>query len=88
MLFNLPVIISSLAGSSSDLVQNNGYTLPTDNISALSDAIVNCVSKTTKELETMGNRSYEIIQDYSYDAMMNGIKSLIYNEDSSYRQYI
>ncbi len=82
MLFNLPVIIASLAGSSSDLVRENGYTFPTDDVEALSKAITSCLNKSKDELSAMGNKSYEIIKSYSYDAMMDGVKSLLNREDS------
>jgi glycosyltransferase involved in cell wall biosynthesis len=82
MLFNLPVIIASLAGSSSDLVRSNGYTFPTDDVDALSKAVTSCLNKPLNELREMGDKSYEIIQSYSYDAMMDGIKNLLNSEDS------
>jgi glycosyltransferase involved in cell wall biosynthesis len=74
MNFELPVITSDLVGCAADLVDEgqNGFIYPvgdTDALTARMREMMDC------DLPAMGKRSAEIVQDYSYDAVVRGIRT-------------
>jgi len=76
MCFHLPVIISDLPGSGKDLVRDgeNGFIFRTGDIDSLSE----CLSKLIQNEDlrkSMGERSFEIIRKWDYEADIEGILS-------------
>ncbi len=76
MNFNLPVILSDLTGSAKNLVVegSNGYTFKTFDIPDLV-AKLNLVVKDNALSQQPSSR--EIIEGYSYDAIIKNIKTLV-----------
>jgi glycosyltransferase involved in cell wall biosynthesis len=74
MACNLPVIITSVAGCASDLVQDrwNGFVIPPRDVSQLAPAMARLAGDSARRAE-MGCRSRERIEDYSPDAWANGM---------------
>lgn len=83
MCFGLPIIISDLVGCGSDLVKNgeNGYIFPFGDIEKLSKCFEELVNN-SKKGKLFGEKSFEIIQDYSYLKDIAGIlTALDYNKN-------
>lgn len=78
MNFNLPVIVSDMAGSAYDLVVEdvNGYNYKCGDIKQLAEKIKTIIYDRNK-LENFGKRSKEMIKDYSYDTIINNIKTAL-----------
>ena len=74
MNFDLPVIVSDLVGCSDDLVEEgrNGFTYPVGDVEALADRM-RFFLQPADRMEEMGQRSGEIIQNYCYDRVVEGI---------------
>jgi glycosyltransferase involved in cell wall biosynthesis len=74
MACGLPIIVSSVAGCSADLVKDgwNGYVVPPGDSDRLS-AAMNSLVRQPDLRERMGARSAEWIQNYSPQACANGL---------------
>ena len=74
MACGLPVIVTSVAGCSTDLVDDgwNGYVVPPRNPEKLREAIDSLVQDSQLR-QKMGARSLERIRDYSPDACAEGL---------------
>lgn len=74
MCFKLPVIVSDLVGCGPDLVKDglNGYVFPLGNTEKLSRQIEDLIKNPRKRKE-FGRKSFEIVQDYSFDKDIEGI---------------
>lgn len=74
MACGLPIIVSSVAGCSLDLVQEgwNGHVVPPRDPQKLSGAI-NCLVRDRATRETMSARSLERIRSYSPEACADGL---------------
>ena len=77
MNFNLPVVISSLTGCSSNLVDKNGYIFKTGDVKDLSLKIKMFFKNNLEIRNEMGLKSKEIISKYSYEKIINGLKKII-----------
>lgn len=75
MNFSLPLLLSDLTGCSADLVRQgeNGWVFTTGDTDELAQRINQLASMAPEQLEAMGCRSLEIVQAYSYAAIMKGI---------------
>lgn len=74
MCFHLPVIVSDMAGCSKDIVKHNenGYMFPTGNIDKLSFYLEDLINDKEKRA-AFGKKSFEIVQEYSYEKDVEGI---------------
>jgi glycosyltransferase involved in cell wall biosynthesis len=77
MNFNLPVVISSLTGCSSNLVDKNCYIFKTGDVKDLSLKIKMFFKNNLELRKEMGLKSKEIISKYSYEKIINGLKKII-----------
>ena len=77
MNFNLPVVISSLTGCSSNLVDKNGYIFKTGDVKDLSLKIKMFFKNNLEIRKEMGLKSKEIISKYSYEKIIKGLKKII-----------
>jgi glycosyltransferase involved in cell wall biosynthesis len=72
MNFDLPVVVSHMAGCSDDLVtERSGYAYDTGSIDQLAAAIGKCHAKHDSF------KSSEVVRDYSYDAIRGSLLSLL-----------
>jgi glycosyltransferase involved in cell wall biosynthesis len=78
MNFHLPVLLSDLTGSSSDLVREgvNGHVFSTGDTGALASGLDSLLSLPEEELREMGAASARIIQGYSYREISQAIRQL------------
>ncbi len=74
MACSLPVVVTTVAGCTLDLVQNgwNGFVVPPSNASQLAIAMENLASDSALRVQ-MGRRSRERIESYSPAAWANGV---------------
>lgn len=74
MCFGLPIIISDIVGCGKDLVKNgkNGYIFSFGDIEKLSKYLGELASD-NKKRKLFGKKSFEIIQNYSYEKDIDGI---------------
>ncbi len=74
MNFRLPIIVSSVVGTAYDLVKDgeNGFILKVGDIHALAEKI-NYLNNNREKLIEMGNKSFEIVQNWSYKEDVDGI---------------
>jgi len=80
MACSKPILVSDKCGCAIDLVEDgvNGYTFQSENEDDLC-AKLDVFSKfSTNELSEMGKKSYEIIQDWSFDNICNSIESSLH----------
>lgn len=77
MNFNLPVVISSLTGCSSNLVDKNGYIFKTGDVKDLSLKIKMFFKNNLELRKEMGLKSKEIISKYSYEKIIKGLKKIL-----------
>ncbi|MEL6943357.1 MAG: glycosyltransferase family 4 protein, partial [Bacteroidota bacterium] len=72
MNFALPLVLSDLTGSSSDLVVEgkNGYVFPTGKVEALREKLELMLSFSDEKLLEMGAFSKQLIPKYSYDTIV------------------
>jgi len=75
MNYNLPIIASKTVGSCDDLIVNNGLTFEEGSIDSLSIKIKEVLS--SPKLKYMGDESYNIVQNYSYQATELAIMNII-----------
>jgi glycosyltransferase involved in cell wall biosynthesis len=81
MNFKLPIVVSETCGCSTDLVQNgiNGFTYKEGDVCALSEAI-ECIINNDDLREKMGNKSIDIVSNYSIDhSVSNLLKAISFN---------
>ena len=76
MNFGLPIILSNLTGSSSDLVKNNGYIFKTGNIKELAQKIKLFFESSNDQTKKMSKNSIKIINEYSYSKILRGLKNI------------
>jgi len=74
MCFGLPIIVSDVVGCGPDLVKHgeNGYIYPVGNIEKLTDYLEDLIKNPAKRT-AFGKKSFEIIQNYSYEKDIEGI---------------
>lgn len=74
MCFGLPTVVSDLVGCGSDLVKNgeNGYIFPLGNVEKLSECLKELIND-NKKRKLFGKKSFEIIQNYSYEKDIKNI---------------
>ncbi|MEO1257484.1 MAG: glycosyltransferase family 4 protein [Bacteroidota bacterium] len=79
MNFNLPLILSDLTGSSSDLVEEgkNGTVFKMGDVEVLSEKINQFISLPESALEKMGAHSGQLIKKYSYAEVAHGLNQVI-----------
>lgn len=77
MASGLPVIVSERCNCSVDLVKEgvNGFTFNPFNIESLASVLLKFGSKSDRERAIMGDRSVEIIREYSPAAFGSGIRA-------------
>jgi len=70
----LPIIVSDVVGCGPDLVKHgeNGYIYPVGNIEKLTDYLEDLIKNPAKRT-AFGKKSFEIIQNYSYEKDIEGI---------------
>lgn len=75
MCFGLPVVATNIVGCSADLVQNskNGFVYNYGDIESLSTALKILITEKNLRVE-FGEKSFELIQDYSF---VNDIKGIL-----------
>lgn len=80
MCFKLPIIISSITGCVKDLVKHgeNGYFFSLGDIDKLAFYLGDLVENREKRIK-FGEKSFEIIQDYSYEKDIDGILKALVN---------
>lgn len=76
MMFGLPIITTTKAGCSSELINGNGFTVKAGNINELSDAIKYIIDNDT-ERQKMRMRSKEIISGYTIESACNAFINAI-----------
>ena len=74
MCFGLPVILSDMVGSAYDLIDGNGFMYKSGDYRALSRHIDHIFSLSDLDFQRMRDRSLSIIQQYSYENIIWGIK--------------
>ena len=74
MCFGLPIIVSDVVGCGPDLVKHgeNGYIYPVGNIEKLTDYLEDLI-KNPEKRKSFGKKSFEIIQEYTYEKDIKGI---------------
>ncbi|MEM9884486.1 MAG: glycosyltransferase family 4 protein [Bacteroidota bacterium] len=72
MNFALPLVLSDLTGSSSDLVNEgkNGFVFETGNLAALKAKLAQMLVLSDDELKAMGTVSKKMIENYSYEVIV------------------
>ena len=78
MNFALPVILSDLTGSHADLVAEgeSGFVFKTGDVEALAEKLDKLISLRPEERQRMGQRSLEIISNYSFDRIIEGLRTI------------
>jgi glycosyltransferase involved in cell wall biosynthesis len=76
MCFGLPVILSDMVGCAYDLVEGNGFMYPSGDVDALSKRIQNILEQPDTDFQAMSQRSLDIISKYSYEQIIDSIKSI------------
>ncbi|MEM8526293.1 MAG: glycosyltransferase family 4 protein [Bacteroidota bacterium] len=79
MNFALPLVLSDLTGSSSDLVVKgkNGYVFPTGDITALCEKLEWMLAHSEEELQAMGAYSKQLIPRYSYETIVKELSKAL-----------
>ncbi|MEK7568239.1 MAG: glycosyltransferase family 4 protein [Patescibacteria group bacterium] len=74
MCFGLSIIVSDIVGCGSDLVKNgeNGFIFPLGDVEKLAECLKELESD-SKKRKLFGKKSFEIIQNYSYNEDIEGI---------------
>lgn len=81
MVHSLPILISNEVGCTPDLVheEENGFTYPCGNIKELSNKLSYFSELPSEKLKEMGEKSFEIIQHYSYKETLKGFEKAIFS---------
>ncbi len=74
MNFGLAIIISDKTGNHSDLVQDNGWVFKTGNVPELTQCIETYIALSPAQKSNMAQKSRNIIQNYSYQTIINTLK--------------
>jgi len=71
------VLVSNKCGCANNLVHNgeNGFVFESGNLENLSQQLNQLLNCDDTTLTKMGNASYQIIQDWSFDAIVKGVES-------------
>lgn len=79
MNFDVPVIVTSIAGCATDLVQDgiNGFIIPVDDATALQQALQKIINLGPQQQAAMGKASGQRIQTYSYNTIINTLHNLV-----------
>ena len=74
MCLGLPIIVSDMVGCGADLVKNgkNGYIFPLGNVEKLAEYLKELILNEDKR-KIFSGKSFEIIQNYSYEKDIEGI---------------
>lgn len=75
MNFGLPLVVSSLSGCSADLVKPgvNGFVFHTGDTGNLAQCLNDFLEMPSRQLEDMGRESLKLIQQFSYEKILEGI---------------
>ncbi len=76
LCFGLPVILSDMVGSAYDLVDGNGFMYHSGDVQALSRHIQHVFSLSDTDLQTMRQRSRDLIAHYSYENIILALKKV------------
>jgi glycosyltransferase involved in cell wall biosynthesis len=81
MLHSLPILVSNHVGCVPDLVKpgENGYSYECGNIDDLKGKIEQLSSLNKSKLISMGAKSFEIIQNYSFKEVLKGVEQSLRN---------
>ena len=74
MNFSLPIIVSDRTGNHSDLIRENGLVFTTGDILDLKNKILTILSKNEEDRILMGNKSRDLINEYSYKKIIKNLK--------------
>lgn len=76
--FALPLILSDQVGSAQDLVEydQNGYTYPCGDIDQLQQLMDQCIGLPIHSLESMGQKSLAIIEQYSFKVIATQLQKI------------
>ncbi len=83
MCFGLPIILSDMVGSAYNLVDGNGFIYASGDYKNLATCIDSFFSQSDSDIQKMRTRSSEIIKDYSYEKIIEGIKKAIGHQSSA-----
>jgi glycosyltransferase involved in cell wall biosynthesis len=74
MNFKLPIIVTDVVGTACDLVEDgkNGFIVQVGDIDAIAEKI-DYFNKNREGLKTMGNKSFDIVQNWNYKEDAKGI---------------
>lgn len=74
MNFKLPIIVTDVVGTASDLVKNNenGFIVKVGDIDKIAKKI-DYFNKNRDEIKIMGEKSFEIVQSWNYEEDVKGI---------------
>ena len=75
LCFGLPIILSDMVGSAYDLIDGNGFMYPSGDCTALANHINHIFSLSESDYQKMKERSMAIINQYSYENIIAGIKT-------------
>lgn len=76
MNFELPLIVSDAVGTAVDLVRDNGRTYPVGDRQVLTESL-EWAMKSEQELNRMGEKSYEIVDDWSFESDVQTIREAL-----------
>jgi len=76
MNFELPLVTSDGVGTAGELIDGNGDIFPVGDVQALAGILEEYLSDTTN-IETMGERSREIVDEWSYGADVAAFKEAL-----------
>ena len=79
MNFSLPLILSDMTGSSTDLVieGKNGYTFPLGNQEKLAMLMDKLISLSEKKRVDMGSESLKLVDKYSYSKILQTLNTIL-----------
>ena len=79
MNFDLPLLLSDLTGSSSDLVEEgkNGCVFKMGDVDELADLLAHIISLPEAERRQMGAHSGRLIEGYSYAQVSDALHKII-----------
>lgn len=75
MACGLPIIVSRAAGCSLNLIKNNGYVIPENDVNKLCDAITKLMDPNVRN--NCSKKSKELIKDWSYQNSLKSFNDLI-----------
>jgi len=78
MNFSLPVLLSDRCGCAADLVKEgeNGFVFPAGNIDTLTIALRSMINSSPEQLNIMGKKSLQKVNDHSFSAIANALQRL------------